>query len=298
MHDGDTRGVLNAGCRTLEVEDPVRGERIAVRLLHPTRAPARRVPFGPFTLELALDAPVEGSTLPLVLLSHGSGGTPWTHRDLAAHLARSGFVVALLQHPGNHRGDNRLVDTVDNLRHRPRHVRLAIDAAFADARVGPHLAREGVAVIGHSMGGYTALAVAGGQPGAAAGETPTGEQAPVDVEHDARVRALVLLAPATPWFMREGSLAGVRVPIQLWTGEKDTLTGPPHAGIVERGLRDPRQLEHRVVPGAGHFAFLSAYPPELRSPAIPPSQDPEGFDREAFLPGMFAEIVDFLRRVG
>ena len=54
--------------------------------------------------------------------------------------------------------------------------------------------------------------------------------------------ALVLLAPATPWFFPEGSLAGVDVPILMRTGEKDTLAEPIHGQIVERGLRDPTKL--------------------------------------------------------
>ncbi|MFL5350272.1 MAG: hypothetical protein ACJ8AT_36315 [Hyalangium sp.] len=36
-------------------------------------------------------------------MSHGTGGSPWTYRGMAAHLARAGFVVALPEHPGNNR---------------------------------------------------------------------------------------------------------------------------------------------------------------------------------------------------
>jgi predicted dienelactone hydrolase len=286
---------MNAGCRALELWDDVQGASIALWLLYPTRSLEQLEPFGPFRMRLALNATVEGEELPLVVISHGSGGTPWTHRDLAAHLARSGFLVALLQHPGNHRGDDSLQGKVANLQHRPRHVRLAIDAVLGDEIVGKHASPRGVALIGHSMGGYTALAVAGGEPSAFAWETPDGTAGPVSVEHDPRVRALVLLAPATAWFMAEGALAGVQVPVLMRTGEKDTLTDPFHARVVELGLA-PALLDHQRVPSAGHFAFLSPYPAEMKSPAIPPSQDPDGFDREAFLPLLFADIVRFLQR--
>ncbi len=281
----------------MEVNDVVQEATVAIQFVFPTRAPERLEPFGPFMQSLALGAAVDGDDLPLVIISHGSGGTPWTHRDLASHLAHSGFVTALVQHPGNTRADDRLAGQAVNLANRPRHVCLAIDAAFTDGVVGKHLSRQGVFVIGHSMGGYTALAVAGGNPWAATWETPDGTAGPVAVEHDARVRALVLLAPATPWFMAEGALADVTVPILMRTGERDSLTDASHALIVERGIPDPSRLDHQVVPNAGHFSFLSAYPPAMTSPAILPSQDPEGFDRAAYLPILFSEIVAFLRRV-
>ena len=286
---------LYAGCRAIEVEDSVQGARIPVRLLYPTRVAERREPFGPFTLGLALGAPVAGEALPLVVISHGTGSTPWLHRDLAAHLARAGFVAALVQHPGNTRGDDGLAHTVVNLVNRPRHIRLVIDAAYADDELGAHLARGRVGVVGHSLGGYTALAIAGGKPSSFPGESPDGTAGPVVVEHDARVRALVLLAPATAWFMGEGALADVAVPILMRTGGKDAQAESLHGQIVERGLRDPSRLDHQVVPDAGHFGFVSAYPRALKSPAIPPSQDPEGFDRAAYLPVLFGEIVAFLR---
>jgi hypothetical protein len=60
-------------------------------------------------------------------------------------------------------------------------------------------------------------------------------------------------------------------------------------------LRDRARLDHRVVAGAGHFAFLSPYPQEMRAPTIPPSQDPEGFDRDAYEPIFFRDVVTFLR---
>ena len=209
----------SVGCRAVVVDDPVPGAGIAVRWLYPAAAGAvaRAEAFGPFTVEVAMDAPVAagagvgaGSALSLVLVSHGTGSTPWLHRDLGLHLARAGFVVGLLQHPGNCRGDDGLAGTLDNLCNRPRHVRLVIDAAYADAALGPRLAR-GVAVVGHSLGGYTALAVAGGEPSAFPWEVPLTKKdvpEPFSVDHDARVRALVLLAPATPWFAAPGALAG------------------------------------------------------------------------------------------
>ncbi len=288
---------MNVACRAIDVDDVAQGARVSLRVLYPTRAPERAEPFGPFSLSIAVDGEPEGSRLPLVLVSHGTGSTPWIHRDLAAHLARAGFVVVLIQHPGNCRGDDTLAGKPANLEHRSRHVRLAIDAALADALVGAHVSPDRVAVVGHSLGATTALTAAGGTPWAAAWETEDGQARPLAVEGDERVGAVVLLAPAAAWFIPEGSLAAVDVPVFVRTGEQDSVTGAFHGDLIERGLGGRVLLDRGAVPGAGHFAFVSPYPASMRSPAIPPSQDPEGFDRAAYLPVLLDEIVGFLRRV-
>jgi hypothetical protein len=79
------------------------------------------------------------------------------------------------------------------------------------------------------------------------------------------------------------------------TGELDELTPPAHAAIVVQSLRDPQRVDHRVIRGAGHFSFQSPFPPEMVRPTFPPSQDPPGFDRNAFQVELNAEIEAFLR---
>lgn len=286
---------MTVGCRSLDVTDVVQGARVPVWVLYPARAPERLEEFGPYPLAVATGAPVEGEGLPLVVISHGNNGSPWTLRGLAAYLARAGFVVALLEHPGNSRSDGSLAGTAANLENRPRHVRLVLDAVFADEHLGRRLARSGAGVIGHSIGAYTALAVAGGRPSSFPNEAPDGKAHAVPVVRDPRVRALVLLAPASVWFMGAGALADVDLPILMRTGEHDTHTPGMHAAIILRGIPDARRIDHRVVPGAGHFSFQSPFPPAMTRPEFPPSQDPPGFDRVAYQPVLHAEILAFLR---
>ena len=286
-----------AGCRTLEPIDPETGTPFPVLLAYPSTAPEKAERFGPYLLDVAMDGPVAPGAYPLVVVSHGSGGSHLTHRGLAAHLARAGFVAAVPEHPRNNRNDNTLAGTHTLLAGRPRQLRAVIDAAFADATLAPHLVAGAVAAIGHSLGGYTALALAGGRPTAAEHETPDATLRPVPVTPDARVKALVLLAPATPWYMVPGALAAVRVPILVISGEKDEMAPPWHAAVVTRGVAAETQVEHRVIPNAGHYSFLAPFPEALRNPSFPPSQDPPGFDRAAFHAEMYAEIEAFLRRV-
>lgn len=294
---GRLRGVTTVGCRALEVPDPVQGVRIPTWVLYPAEAPERVESFGPYALAVAMSAAVVGEALPLVVISHGNNGSPWTYRGIAAHLARAGFVVALIEHPGNSRSDGRLAGTAANLENRPRHVARAIDACSADGELGPRLSRaRGVAVIGHSIGGYTALAIAGGRPLTLAHEAPDGVVRAIPVVRHPAVRALVLLAPATVWLMGEGALAEVDVPIMMRTGERDTLAPPIHAELVLGGVPHRERVDHRVVKGAGHFSFQTPFPPAMRQPDFAPSQDPPGFVREAYEAVLCEEIRGFLGR--
>lgn len=285
------------GCFLIDIPDQLQGAIITTAFLYPASGSPTREPFGPYSLEVARDAPANGDCLRLVVLSHGNSGSPWTLRETAAHLAQSGFVVALPEHPGNSRSDNSLAGTAANLENRPRHISMVIDAAFAHERLGKCLMPNRVGVIGTSIGGYTALAVAGGQPWAGPHETDDGKANPVKVVADPRVRAIVLLAPATPWFMPERSLSLVNVPILMRTGSKDEITPAWHADLVNNGVPDPLRIDHQIVPGAGHFSFLSEFPPEMKRPDFPPSNDPEGFDRKVLQPVLQKQIVDFLNRV-
>lgn len=280
--------MFTVGSHEIEVADP--REPLPVWVLHPATAPEREVRLGRFPASLALGAPVADGRFPLLVLSHGTGSSPFLHRELAAALARSGFVVALLRHPGNHRDDDALAGTAQILADRPRQVSAVIDALAADPVLSGALS-SAVGVIGHSLGGFTALAVAGGRPTAFGHETPDGQPAPVPVTPDERVRAVVLLAPATPWFRVPGALDDVRVPVLMLTGSADEHTDAWHAGLVVAGVAD---VASRVVEGAGHFSFLSPFPPELTGP--PPSIDPPGFDRAAFSGRMAHEVAAFLDR--
>lgn len=291
-----TTTALNLGFHGVPLYDPVQQLALPLICFYPTDAEPQTQAYGPFTMEVATDAPPVGTRLPLVLVSHGTGGTLWAYRDLAAHLARHGFVVALVEHLGNSRADNSLAGTTANLVNRPRQLHLAIDAVLADALLGSQVAIDkGVGAIGHSMGGYSALALAGGQPWTGPEERGNSHSEPVEVVHDTRLRALVLLNPAAAWFMPEGALRGVTAPILLLTGERDDATPAWQSDIVRHGVAHPTTVVDQVVPGAGHFSFMSPFPAAMTRPEFPPSQDPPGFDRVAFQPQLHAKVLGFLR---
>ena len=288
---------FHVGYRALTVADPELALTFPLNVFYPTATPGQPTPVGLYQVEVASAAPMAAGPWPVVLLSHGTGSSGLVHRNLALFLARRGYVVGLPEHPHNNRDDNAWANTRQNLVARPRHLQFALEALLADAALAPVLRPEAVALIGHSLGAYTALALAGGQPWSRPADSPDEVAHPIPVPAaDARVRALVLLAPAVPWFAPVGALAGVRQPILLVVGGQDELLPPAHADIIRRGVPDPAQVEFRLIENAGHYSFLSPFPAARVSPAFPPSQDPPGLDRARFHEELYAEVLAFLRR--
>jgi predicted dienelactone hydrolase len=301
---------FSVGCREISTLDPVQQAPLRAWVLYPSRAAAQTVRFGPYALELAPNGPPAAEHVPVVVFSHGNSGTPWSHRGLATHLVRDGFAVTMLEHPGNNRHDNSLSDAAGRvkavlLQHRPRHIRLAFDAALADAEVGPILERERFAMVGESIGAYTALAVAGGHARTVPDDVesarlraPDAEllelSFPVPTERDRRLAAAVLLAPAIGFFLAEGALAEVEIPLLVRTGERDPLAPTAQVARALSSLPAPARLSMAEVPGAGHFSLQTPYPPELSG--IPPAQDPPGFDRAGYQRIFYADVTEFLRR--
>jgi predicted dienelactone hydrolase len=276
-----------AGSRQMQIRDEAKGISFPALVLYPTEMPSAPTAFGPYIMDVSPDAPVAEGQFPVVVISHGNGGSHLIYRAISTHLARNGYVVALLEHAGNNRNNNELEGTHENLVNRPRHVRLTIDAVSSDPQFSACVQPDNVAIIGHSIGGYTALAVAGGTPWS---ET----RQKVDVEADPRVRALVLLAPATAWYLPEDSLSQVSVPILMLVAEHDPFTPRWHADLVLDRVPDRAQVTCRVIENAGHFSFLSPFPPQMRNANFLPSTDPEGFDREKFHERLPAELLKFL----
>jgi predicted dienelactone hydrolase len=287
---------MSVGHELVQVLDDRSGVLFPLLIFYPSSTPATPERLGPFPIELAIRGEIAGGPHPLVLISHGSGGSPATHRELACHLARRGFVVGVPEHPFNSRTDNSRAESVELLADRPHHLRLVADW-FAQSHLAPHVDTDRYAIVGHSIGGYTALAAAGGAPSCLPHEVPERRARPIQVTPDARVRAVVLLAPATPWFRLPGALSAVRVPILAVASYHDQQA--PYfymCQLVLDGVPDPSQVDYRLVERAGHYSFLSPWPEALKSAAILPSQDPPGFDRPAFLAALYVDVSSFLER--
>lgn len=133
-----------------------------VTLVYPTAQAAQAVAFGPFELQVARDAAPLPGLRRLVVMSHGTGGSTSADHDLAATLARAGFVVAQPLHPGDNYLDASRAGP-SAWQTRPQDVTRVIDALAKHPRWQPLLLLDKVGVHGMSAGGATALSLAGAQ---------------------------------------------------------------------------------------------------------------------------------------
>ena len=317
----------NVGYRKIDVQDALTGESFPVALWYPTTAapaplfvtgslslcgfPAILCRWIAFEMPVAHDAPVAAGNFGAIVVSHGAGGMALLHRDLAMALASQGYVVAAPTHP---RGKGADISGVGVWVGRPKQVSRVIDAVLEDGTIGPRIERERIGVVGHSNGGYTALAVAGAQPstraeaahcrdhpddvrfcgfGGAAAREASREVGHLSELRDPRVRSVVLMAPNAARFT-DDALAKVTIPVLVYAAEKDDLTQVRyHAERLARAL--PRG-ECVLVKGAGHFSFIARFPAAVKIVAGEAARDPDGFDRNAFHEAINREIVGFFNR--
>lgn len=295
-------------------------EAIHVVLFYPTQDSARPVPMGPFTPTVAVNGTPDASFKGLLLLSHGAGGSELGHSHLARALARNGYLVAALRHPGDNWQDQSLLRAPNGayFNERPRQASQVIAAILRDpewaGRIGSDAFGPRIGALGHSAGGYTALALAGGIPDlariashcTASGDDPVfcsmGRRAgnagngPIAFEglRDARVRAVAALAPVAVMFGAE-SLAAINIPAIVYAGEKDTFLVPRyHAEWLRQNMA---RAEYRAIPNAGHYAFIDTPSMPIPSPDGDLRADPDGFDRAVFQEELAVELNRFFDRV-
>lgn len=136
-----------------------------ITVIYPTAAIHQSHESGPFRVQVALDsAPLLSATglRHLIVLSHGTGGSPWPDHQLAATLARDGFVVAQPLHKGDNWTDAARSGP-ESWKTRHSDIRQTIDALLQDPVLGPLIHPQKVGVHGMSAGAVPALSLAGAQ---------------------------------------------------------------------------------------------------------------------------------------
>lgn len=110
-------------------------------------------------------APAQGRH-PLVVLSHGMFGNAYNQAWLAGALAQRGYVVAAISHPGTSTW-SRDPDVTRQLWERPKDISRVIDHVTTSPDLADLVDPERVFMAGHSLGGFTAVALAGARYDAA-----------------------------------------------------------------------------------------------------------------------------------
>jgi predicted dienelactone hydrolase len=283
---------------------------LAVTIVYPTTSSPGWTWLGMSGARLASDGAIDGRSLPLVVMSHGTGASATSHIDTMLALAEAGYVVAAPTHTGDNFRDDAAVGTKHWMVDRARHMARVTDYLISAWPGRSHLDPAKIGLFGYSAGGTTGLVTAGGTPDMAllpshcarspelvCQLTKKGSAASLGIDpgawtHDNRIKAAVIVAPGFGFTFAPRGLDAVDVPVQLWAGGADKNTPlATNANVVRRLL--PRPPEFHLVARAEHFAFMP--PCGAMKPLLPPilCSDPVGFDREAFHERFNKDVVSF-----
>jgi predicted dienelactone hydrolase len=268
---------------------------LRITIWYPATGTERELDIGPAASPIfiagrvAARAPFADATRhPLILASHGFGGTARQLTWLGAPLARHGFIVAAVDHPGTNGVDGVTPEGAYAPWERAGDLKAALDFLLADPMLASHIDARRIGVAGFSLGGFTGALEAGARtnfdqfirfcngPSRDAICNPQLEF-PLDFhqqtevlvrpemhdlkarEHndfrDPRIRAAFLVAPALIQALDFASLKGIRIPVELVLGSTDPIAPPETNGELLARLVPGARL--KVLPGVGHYDFLS-----------------------------------------
>jgi len=198
--------------------------------------------------------------VPLILFSHGFGGCAQQSRTLTQALADAGYAVLAPNHkdkgckryttglaaglwkmmtgrgPDKSFGNDAAWNTGTEV---SRHddVEALLDFALSHAPYDSAIDPSRIGLMGHSLGGYTVLGLAGGWPG----------------WRDPRFKAVLALAPFSTPFVDKDTLGKITIPVMYMVGTRDRLIEPALVSQSFAMTQAPKYLV--MLDGAGHFAF-------------------------------------------
>jgi predicted dienelactone hydrolase len=205
---------------------------------------------------------------PLILFSHGFMGCPKQSSFLTKALADHGYIVVAPRHKDATCGDGDKTKFLASLpsivfpnhpdvsfdypqnwsdkteQSRRDDMEAALAYALRDPELAPYIDQNKIGLMGHSLGGYTVLGLAGAWPS----------------WKDKRFKAVLAMAPyLTPYTSHDG-LKNITIPVMYQVGSKDDLTRPWH--ILGGYYMTQGRKFYEEFGGAGHFDWTdlkSAY---------------------------------------
>ena len=180
------------------------------------------------TMPLRVYLPESGKPAPVILFSHGLGGSRDNNPYLGNHWAKRGYVVVFVQHPGSDEGvwkglpalqrgaAMQQAASLENFLARAKDIPVVIDALTdwngqADHPLGKRLDPAHLGMSGHSFGANTTQAVSG-QVFARARMS----------FRDPRIKAAIMMSPGPPAAGEPAAAFGsIKIPCLLMTGTRD-----------------------------------------------------------------------------
>lgn len=186
--------------------------------------------------------------MPIIIFSHGLGGSREGYEYLGRHWAGCGYVSVHVQHLGSDdsiwkdvplaerpQAIQKAAANLQNAQNRPPDVQFAIDQLerLNKDETSPLKGRldlKSIAVAGHSFGGFTTLALAG--------QTfirPLGVSKRID---EPRIKAAIQMSAPAPMLRRDLDRAygSITIPVMHMTGTKDFIELLPQTTAADRRI--------------------------------------------------------------
>ncbi|MGA9773745.1 MAG: peptidase [Blastocatellia bacterium] len=268
--------------------------------------------FAAVTVAPSAEVSPASKKYPLILLSHGTGGSAVMMMWLGHYLASRGYIVAALNHHGNTAAEKQpAAQGFLLVWERPKDLTIVLDKLLADPVFGNRIDRNRIGAAGFSLGGYTVISIAGGRfslkefesfcnspqrdftcepqpefPAARAKfeeliKTDPVVQASVlqagDSYIDKRIKSVFAIAPALGSGFTKASLSAIKIPVRIVLGQADVVT--PLATNAQRYANLIKGAKLTVLSGeVGHYTFLATCTPNGKK-VLPICRDGAGVDR-------------------
>ena len=266
------QALFNVGYKVLDIKYQKDGleQTLTLAVWYPAEEQPDAYNYGGSTEgSVALDAMpcAKNGPYPLLVFSHGYGGSGLSAVFFTEALAARGWIVACPDHHDKYpamrikTGQEKNLDRQAFLEsvkeivnsspddrgkflYRIDEISIAIDGIVNSGTFGKFIDTDRIAAGGHSFGGFTALGISGA----------------IKERHNPRIKAVLLFSTgAGAYLFRDDELSSVRIPSMLFMGEREKNQ--------MRGSRTMLELSDRIynnlpvpkyfleVKGANHFSF-------------------------------------------
>lgn len=243
-----------------------------ISLWYPTNSKEENISYYLWNGEAAIDSPIHIQKYPLLIFSHGYGGSRYNQSYLAEFMARNGYIVAAIEY------DDKTL--FQSLLERPKITSKALDFILTDLEIKDNINIKKIGMVGHSMGGYTALALAGGKPIFSKVSSSFLQKKYIDLSHydnnflDERIKAIAVFASGKTKIFDKESLLKVAVPVFIMEASRDELVDGDDLKQLAKNLSNLSN-KYYILKGAGRFSFLPLSNKEVTRIAPETSCDPE-----------------------
>jgi predicted dienelactone hydrolase len=266
---------------------------------------------------------------PLIVLSHGTGGSAPMLAWLGTALATHGYIAAGVNHPGNNSLEPYTPEGFSLWWERATDLSEVIDRMLVEPEFGAHIDSKRIAAAGFSLGGYTMIELAGGitdraafqefcrSPAADAicksppefpnlidyfnglaaasksdPEIATSLSREKTSHRDARVRAVFAIAPALGPAFPAAGLRKISIPVQIVAGVDDDNVPVASSAKYFASHIHGAKLE-LLEGGVRHYEFLATCTPAGQKMLPQLCIGQPGVDREAVHAKVAAMAVRF-----